>query len=377
MGTESTKVAVDQRSSMLLSVILPNFNHGSVIPRALYALLNQTPSAKEIIVVDDGSTDNSVEVVEEFQRRHRSVRLIRHRINQGIIASVRTALEAASGEYLLFAASDDFVLPGLFSHAAEGLNAYPEAAYFCASVALLDSSGKLLGVRPVTVPRLGGGYLSPADVRRVIRKSDFWVLGTATVYRRQLLANIGYFDASLGSLGDVLANRLLAFRHGFYFDPSVLAAYNKDPKSFSGRNALSVHESQRFLNAASTWIAQNLPEEIRDEHGPVFDRRMRFGLARLWVIWRKGKLNTDAIADILNFGTFDRAVLRAIARAPFDSNLFALGWMTLRMPPFSAGTLITAWWRALYFKWICQSGVERKIQEAIRVDRDGCDRRVL
>jgi glycosyltransferase involved in cell wall biosynthesis len=370
-------VAVEERSSMLLSVILPNFNHGSVIARALRALLNQTPSAKEIIVVDDGSTDNSVEIIEEFQRQYGSVRLLRNRINQGIIASVRTALKAASGEYLLFAASDDFVLPGLFSRAAEGLAAYPEAAYFCASVALLDPSGKILGVRPVTVPRLGRGYLSPADVRRVIRKSDFWVLGTATVYRRQLLADIGYFDASLGSLGDVLANRLLAFRHGFYFDPSVLAAYNKDPKSFSGRNALSVHESWRLLNAASTWIAQNLPEDVRDEHGPVFDRRMRFGLARLWVIWRKEKLNTDAIADILNFGAFDRTMLRAMARAPFGSNLFALGWMTLRMPPFSPGALVSAWWRALYFKWICRSSVERKIHEAIRVDKDGCDQRGL
>ena len=355
---------------MPLSVILPNFDHGRVIGRALCALLNQTPSAKEIIVVDDGSTDNSVEVVEEFQRRHRSVRLIRNRINQGIIASVKTALEAASGEYLLFAASDDFVLPGLFSHAGEGLTAYPKAAYFCASVALLDSDGRILGVRPVTTPRVGRGFLSPADVRRVIRRSDFWVLGTATVYRHQPLADIGYFDASLGSLGDVLANRLLAFRHGFYFDPSVLAAYNKDPMSFSGRNALSVNESRRFLAAASTWIAQNLPEDVRDEHGPVFDRRMRFGLARLWVNWREQKLNTEAIADILNFGTFDRAMLRAIARAPFGSNLFTLGWMTLRMPPFSPGALISAWCRALYFKWICRRGVERKIDEVIRVARD-------
>lgn len=286
MMTETTKAPIDQRSSMPLSVILPNFNHGAVIARALHALLSQMPRAKEIIVVDDGSTDNSVEVVETLQRQHPSIRLIRNDTNQGIIASVKTALDAASGEYLLLAASDDFVLPGLFSHALEGLTAYPDAAFFCAGVALLDSNNTLLGVRPVTVPRRGRGYLSPADVRRVIRKTDFWVLGTATVYRRRLLAEIGYFDAGLGSLGDVLANRLLAFRHGFYFDPEILAAYNKDPMSFSARNALSVKESRRFLDAASMWIAENLPEDVREEHGRLFDRRMRFGLARLWIIWQ-------------------------------------------------------------------------------------------
>jgi glycosyltransferase involved in cell wall biosynthesis len=351
-------------SSMSLSVILPNFNHGGVISRALHALLSQTPSAKEIIVVDDGSTDSTVQVVEALQRQYPSIRLIRNQTNQGIVASVKTALDAASGEFLLFAASDDFVLPGLFSHALEGLTAYPDAAFFCASVALLDSDNNLLGVRPVTVPRAGRGYLSPADVRRVIRKTDFWVLGTATVYRRRHLAEIGYFDAHLGSLGDVLANRLLAFRHGFYFDPAILAAYNKDPMSFSARNALSVDHSRRFLAAASAWIATNLPEDVRDEHSRLFDRRMRFGLARLWVIWRKGKLNANAIADILNFAAFDRAILRAIARAPVGSSGLALGWMTLRMPPFSLTALIAAWWRAFRFRWRDRSQVERTIAKA-------------
>jgi glycosyltransferase involved in cell wall biosynthesis len=366
MTSEPMKVAVDQRSSIMLSVILPNFNHGRVIGRALDALLSQTPSAKEIIVVDDGSTDNSVEVVEEFQRQYGCIRLIRNRINQGIIASVKTALQAASGEYLLFAASDDFVLPGLFNHAIEGLTAYPQAAYFCASVALMDAHGKVLGVRPVTVPRVGRGYLSPADVRHVIRKTDFWVLGTATVYRHQALAEIGYFDASLGSLGDVLANRLLAFRHGFYFDPSVLAAYNKDPMSFSARNALSVQHSRRLLDTAAVWIARNLPEDVRVEHGRLFDRRMRFGLARLWVIWRKGTLDTTGMADILNFGAFDRTVLTALARIPFGSSVLMLAWMTLRMPPFSFGAMATAWWRALHFKLFCRAVIERQIEKIVR-----------
>jgi glycosyltransferase involved in cell wall biosynthesis len=368
MTPEPMKVAVNQRSSIMLSVILPNFNHGRVIGRALDALLSQTPSAKEIIVVDDGSTDHSVEVVEEFQRQYGSIRLIRNRINQGIIASVKTALQAASGDYLLFAASDDFVLPGLFDHAIEGLMACPEAAYFCASVALMDASGKVLGVRPVTVPRIGRGYLSPADVRRVIKRTDFWVLGTATVYRHQALADIGYFDASLGSLGDVLANRLLAFRHGFFFDPSVLAAYNKDPMSFSARNALSVQQSRRLLDTAAVWIVRNLPEDVRLEHGRLFDRRMRFGLARLWVIWRKGMLNTRAMADILNFGTFDRTVLMAFGRVPFGSSVLVLAWMTLRMPPFSFGAMARAWWRALYFKLFCRAAIERQIEKIVRPD---------
>ena len=355
--------AIGLPPSMPLSVILPNFNHGALIPRALRALLGQTPSAKEIIVVDDGSTDDSVKIIEGFQRRFQSVHLIRNATNRGIIASVKTALEVATGEYLLFASSDDFVLPGLFSHALAGLSENPRAAFFCASVALLGADNRVIGVRPFTEPRRGRGYLSPTDVRRAIRETDFWVIGTSTVYRRVPLAEVGYFDVRLGSIGDVLTNRLLAFRYGFYFDPAVLAAYNKDPMSFSGRNALSVTESRHLLDAARSWIAENLPEDVRDEHGRLFDRRMRFGLARLGVIWRSGKLETNATADILNFGSVDRNILAFLARVPAISGLLMLGWMTLRMRPFSIWGLVEGWRRALHFKWFCRAAIEREVNK--------------
>jgi glycosyltransferase involved in cell wall biosynthesis len=348
---------------MPLSVILPNFNHGGLIARALHALLDQTPSAKEIIVVDDGSTDDSVAAIEGVQRQHPSIRLIRNPTNQGIVASVKTALAVATGEYLLFASSDDYVLPGLFAHALAGLTADPRAAFFCSGVALVDANNQVIGIRPVTAPQRGRGYLSPADVRRVIRRTDFWALGTSTVYRRRLLADIGYFDARLGSLGDALANRLLAFQHGFYFDPAVLAAYNKDPMSFSGRSALSVDDSRRLLAAAASWIAENLPTDVRDEHGPLFDRRMRFAFARLWVIWSNGQLKTHEIADLLNFGRFDRAILTALARLPVGTSFLTLGWITLRMRPFGLHAMAEAWWRAFYFKRFCRVAVGREVDK--------------
>jgi glycosyltransferase involved in cell wall biosynthesis len=352
---------IDVPSSMSLSVILPNFNHGDVVARALRALASQTPAAQEIIVVDDGSTDDSVKVIEALQRQCPAIRLIRHDTNRGIVAAVKTALAVASGDYVLFAGSDDFVLPGLFRHALDGLTANPGAAFFCAGVALIDAEDRVVGVRPVTAPRHSRGYLSPQDVRRVIRSTDFWALGTATVYRRRLLAGIGYFDARLGSLGDALANRLLAFRHGFYFDPAVLAAYNKDPMSFSSRSALSTKDTSALLDAARSWIGENLPVDVRDEPARLFDRRMRFSFARLWIIWRDGRRDADAIADILDFGAFDRAVFKALSRAPLGARFLALVWMTLRRPPFSLRAIVAAWWRSAWFKRFGRAAVQSQV----------------
>jgi glycosyltransferase involved in cell wall biosynthesis len=351
--------ATDAEPPMSLSVIVPNFNHAKLIPRALRAFLNQTPAAKEIIVIDDGSTDDSVEVIEAFARRYRSIRLIRHPSNRGIVAAVKSGLEVASGDYLLFGSSDDFVLPGLYGRAQAALEKNPDAALFCAGVALVDDDNRVIGLRPVTVPRRGCGYLSPLEVRRAIRKTDFWYLGTTTIYRRRLLAAIGYFEPRLGSIGDTLANRLLALRHGFCFDPEILGAYNKDPASFSARSALSVKDSLRMLDAARNWIAGNLPADLRDEQASLFDRRMRFGFARLWVIWRDGHPDTDAIADILDFGARDRKILAALGRAPLVAPVLTLAWMTLRMRPFGAREMAEAWWRSLRFQWFGRSEIQR------------------
>jgi glycosyltransferase involved in cell wall biosynthesis len=357
---ESSNI-VDTTPAMSLSVVLPNFNHGKLIPRALRAFLNQAPPAKEIIVIDDGSTDDSVEVIEEFARRHRSIHLVRHATNRGIIAAVQSGLEVATGEFLLFGSADDFIFPGLFGRAQSALNENPSAALFCAGVALVDNDDRVIGLRPVTQPCRERGYLSPSAVRRAIRTTDFWYLGTTTVYRRKLLAEIGYFDRRLGSIGDTLADRLLAFRHGFCFDPAVLGAYNKDPASFSGRSALSVNDSLRLLDTARTWISENLPEDVRDEQRSLFDRRMRFGFARLWVIWRDGNANTDAIADILRVRSLDRKILSAFAHVPLLSGLLVLAWMTLRMRPFGAMAMIEAWWRTFRFKRIGHIAVQREV----------------
>ena len=194
---------IDTIKPMSLSVIVPNFNHAKLIPRALRAFLDQSPPAKEIIVIDDGSTDDSVAVIEAIARSHPSIRLIRHPVNRGIVAAVRSGLDVATGDYLLFGSSDDYVLPGLYGRADAALRANPNAALFCSGVGLVDDGNKLIGLRPVTAPRVTAGYLSPADVRRAIRSTDFWYLGTTTIYRRQLLADAGYFDPESSRLSDV------------------------------------------------------------------------------------------------------------------------------------------------------------------------------
>ena len=94
----------------MVSVVIPLYNTAKLIGRCLDSVLGQTYSDIEIIVVDDCSTDGSAAVVERYCGQHPNIRLIRHDCNSGPMTSRRDGYEAATGDYLMFADSDD-VLP--------------------------------------------------------------------------------------------------------------------------------------------------------------------------------------------------------------------------------------------------------------------------
>ncbi|WP_299201317.1 glycosyltransferase [uncultured Amphritea sp.] len=94
-----------------VTVIIPCFNAVDTIGTALFCLLTQTWQNIEILVVDDRSTDGSVEVIEEWIKRDKRIRLLRHTVNQGAYAARNTALKFATGHFITVHDSDDWSHP--------------------------------------------------------------------------------------------------------------------------------------------------------------------------------------------------------------------------------------------------------------------------
>lgn len=105
-------------SAPTLSIVMPVYNVAPYLPRCLESLAALKPPADEIIVVDDGSTDDCPTILAEFAPRLPQMRIIRQE-NGGLSAARNTGLDAARGKYLAFVDSDDFVEPDAY---AEALN---------------------------------------------------------------------------------------------------------------------------------------------------------------------------------------------------------------------------------------------------------------
>lgn len=98
-----------------ISVIIPVYNVAPYLEECLHSVLSQSYRALEILVIDDGSTDGSGAICDRFAETDSRIRVI-HQKNGGAAAAKNAGLRAATGEYLSFVDSDDFLEPGAYSH---------------------------------------------------------------------------------------------------------------------------------------------------------------------------------------------------------------------------------------------------------------------
>lgn len=94
-----------------VSVVIPTYNRAHLIGRAIQSVLDQTFQNFEIIIIDDGSTDNTEELIKELEKKDKRIRYIRHEKNKGPAAARNTGIKVARGEYIAFQDSDDEWFP--------------------------------------------------------------------------------------------------------------------------------------------------------------------------------------------------------------------------------------------------------------------------
>lgn len=101
-----------EKRYMKLSIVVPIYNTELYLTACLESLINQTCPDMEILLIDDGSTDNSGQICQEFARKDKRIVYIRQE-NKGLIGARRTGAEHASGEFLMFVDSDDWIDDGM------------------------------------------------------------------------------------------------------------------------------------------------------------------------------------------------------------------------------------------------------------------------
>lgn len=127
------------KKSSLVSVIIPCYNHGHYLPVAIESVLHQTHSAVEIIVVDDGSTDNTRQVAQ----RYAQVKYISQK-NKGLSASRNTGIKNCSGDWVIFLDADDWLYPDAIETNLHYLQQNAQAAFVSGSYDIVNEAANII-----------------------------------------------------------------------------------------------------------------------------------------------------------------------------------------------------------------------------------------
>jgi L-malate glycosyltransferase len=167
-----------------VSVIMPAYNAERYIREAIESILNQTFSDFELIVINDGSTDGTLECIRSFPDPR--IKIISNSKNLGIIRSRNIGLQAAKGEYIAKMDADDISLNTRLQRQVNYLDQHPEVAVLACKLAVMDESGELINVWPEDY------YISSnQQISKTLPKTN--CIGQPTVMMRAQVAKaIGY-----------------------------------------------------------------------------------------------------------------------------------------------------------------------------------------
>ncbi len=211
----------ETRNKPTVSIIIPTYNRRQSIGRSVRSVLNQTYRDFELIIVDDGSTDNTKELVADFNDER--IRYVRHEGNKGEAAARNTGIKAARCDYIAYQDSDDEWLPEKLARQIELLeNASPEMGV------IYTGFWKAENHKRTYVP-FSWVSQKNGDIHKELLKGNF--IGSPVVLiKKECFNKVGLFDERLRNLVDWEMWLRISKRYHFRCvdEPLAVAHYDSD-----------------------------------------------------------------------------------------------------------------------------------------------------
>jgi glycosyltransferase involved in cell wall biosynthesis len=225
-----------------VSLVIATFNHGRLLPEALDSAIGQTLEGVEIVVVDDGSTDDTPAVLARYGDRIRVV----HQSNRGLAAARNTGLAAARGAYVSFLDADDVLMPTKLAEQIAVLEQAPAVGWTYCDV-LIEATATGTAMRASERFGYAGrrleGWLFPELIH------GNFIPAIAPLVRRTALDAAGGFDERLTALEDWDLWLRLSLIAEARYSPAVLVRYRVHPGGMSEDRSRMDENRFRVLDA--------------------------------------------------------------------------------------------------------------------------------
>jgi len=252
---------IRKESNPKVSVIMPVYDQEKFVAEAIESVLNQTLNNFELIICDDGSTDSSIRIVEEYARKDNRIKVMKNEANMGLTKTLNRMLKVATGEYVCQLDSDDIFMPDRLKTAVKLMDEKGLAATY-SDCYWIDATGRVL--REIKCMEF--------DLKMLFMSE--YINQITIMYRKESMDKVGFYDEELKYSQDTLMKLEMGKMFGFTRIPEPLVKYRIREDSITQSKA---GEQRMFCDMARKKFADNHPEfrETRVTVGvPVYNPDM-------------------------------------------------------------------------------------------------------
>ncbi len=278
--------------NMRVSIIMPAYNREKFISAAVDSVLAQTFRDWELVIVDDGSSDRTVEIARGFERKHPEQIRVLSQPNSGVSVARNTAIRAARGTHFAFLDSDDLWPATKLERQAALFARRPDLVFVYSGYLLIDEAGR--PIREIMPdPRFQG------HIQELLWIEDNDILGPTLMIGREPLIKVGLFDERLQGAENVDLRLKLARLGPVAFVNEVLYKYRKHDDSLTKQGLLM---SQQFL-------------KLVESHFDSVDGAERSSILRAQVMSRYWQREGDRAFGEMDLAVARRLYLRALPKS--------------------------------------------------------------
>jgi glycosyltransferase involved in cell wall biosynthesis len=228
-------------ATAVVSIIIPVYNQARYLGEAIESVQSQSYPHREILVVDDGSSDDPASVV----ARYEGARLIRQ-VNAGTAAARNSGIRLSRGELLVLLDADDRLLPGALDRGVEALSACPDFAFVFGRARMMDSRG-------VSLPIIQDPNSEPDTYRALLERCPIWNPGSV-MCRRFIFEQGVSFDSSMVYCSDYLFYLTVARRWPTASHDALVSEYRQHEQAKSTHGARMMRYLLRALRAQAEFV---------------------------------------------------------------------------------------------------------------------------
>ena len=233
-----------------VSIITASYNYQDLIKETIDSVLNQTYKNWEMIIVDDGSKDNSVEVIKSYCEKNNRIKLFQHKNgeNRGLAETLKLGISKAQNDWIIFLESDDTIREDYIEKKLEIIKKYPDIKFIYNDINLFGDEERIREFDSyfLDVQKDIKDLIFPVNISKYLEKKNIIPTFSCVMLKKESLDNVNFNPSIMAYLDGYLWSQI-ACKNEFYFINEKLTNWRIHKKSYICKTNTSINSYLYFV----------------------------------------------------------------------------------------------------------------------------------